>query len=139
MPACPLCSAPVEVDVPFCPSCGTEEPASTRFWFALGNVATRAVVGTIRFLRYARDRVRGREAVVLTIHRQCDGEVRRLDDTRYRDMGAVCDCMRALLFARADGEPEDPDSEQWDCETGALYRVTMRDKRTGRVIYSDDD
>lgn len=46
-----------------------------------------------------------------------------------------CDCNRRLFFARAAGEDEDWDS---DCSDG-LYSVRLRNKKSGRVFYSEFD
>ncbi len=53
----------------------------------------------------------------------------------WEDGNYSCDCNRRLFFARAAGEDEDWDSE---CSDG-LYSVRVRNKRSGRVFYSEFD
>lgn len=73
------------------------------------------------------------------------GVVRRTADTLLLDDGEQqpslyiweegsysCDCNRALLFARAAGEPE-PDLT---C-SGGRYSVRISDPKTGRVLYQE--
>ena len=53
----------------------------------------------------------------------------------WEDGNYSCDCNRRLLFARAAGEDED-----WDggC-SDELYSVRVRNKKSGRVFYSEFD
>ena len=53
----------------------------------------------------------------------------------WEDGNYSCDCNRRLFFARAAGEDEDLDSE---CSDG-LYSVRVRNKKSGRVFYSEFD
>jgi hypothetical protein len=53
----------------------------------------------------------------------------------WEDGNYSCDCNRRLFFARAAGEDEDWDS---DCSDG-LYSVRVRNKKSGRVFYSEFD
>lgn len=46
-----------------------------------------------------------------------------------------CDCNRCLFFAHAAGEDED---RERDCGNGA-YSVRVRNKKSGRVFYSEFD
>ena len=53
----------------------------------------------------------------------------------WEDGNYSCDCNRRLFFARAAGE-----DEAWDraCSDG-LYSVRVRNKKSGRVFYSEFD
>jgi len=56
-------------------------------------------------------------------------------DYIWSDGNYGCDCNRRLFFARAAGEEEDWDS---GCSEG-LYSVRVRNKKSGRVWYSEFD
>ncbi len=53
----------------------------------------------------------------------------------WSDGNYGCDCNRRLFFARAAGEEADWDGE---CSKG-FYSVRLRNKKTGRVFYSEFD
>jgi hypothetical protein len=51
---------------------------------------------------------------------------------RYKDGNEACDCSRAMLFARANREP-DPNAQ---CTEGQ-YLVNMYNRETGKRIYRE--
>lgn len=53
----------------------------------------------------------------------------------WEDGNYSCDCNRRLFFARAANDDENFDSE---CSYG-LYSVRLRNKKSGRVFYSEFD
>ena len=87
-------------------------------------------------------------ATVAEIRNHATGVVREYQDNSIMEDGApepssfiwedgnyACDCNRKLFFARAAGEDEDWERE---CSDG-LYSVRVRNKKSGRVFYSEFD